>query len=195
MALIKCSECGKDVSDKAAACPGCGNPIHSKSLKPTTAPMLGKSTKELLLEKELGQVGIKADSISGAGGKIMGTVLDTFGGRLGTEWVSKKMATSEHSDTVVYGSGINNAVANVRVILTNLGKMIDTKIESDVPFLAAVIGSGFLNMNPAIVCLEFISVDDTATQIVISATAKEGLIKQKTAEKIVVRLKKLLGEG
>ena len=27
MALIKCTECGKDVSDKAAACPNCGNPI------------------------------------------------------------------------------------------------------------------------------------------------------------------------
>jgi hypothetical protein len=27
MALIECDECGKDVSDKAASCPGCGNPI------------------------------------------------------------------------------------------------------------------------------------------------------------------------
>lgn len=27
MALIKCSECGKEVSDKAATCPNCGNPI------------------------------------------------------------------------------------------------------------------------------------------------------------------------
>lgn len=27
MALIKCSECGKEVSDKAAACPFCGNPV------------------------------------------------------------------------------------------------------------------------------------------------------------------------
>ena len=27
MALIKCDECGKDVSDKAVSCPGCGNPI------------------------------------------------------------------------------------------------------------------------------------------------------------------------
>ena len=26
MALIKCSECGKDVSDKATACPNCGAP-------------------------------------------------------------------------------------------------------------------------------------------------------------------------
>src|SRR6266849_10809147 len=28
MALIKCSECGKDVSDKAPTCPNCGNPIN-----------------------------------------------------------------------------------------------------------------------------------------------------------------------
>ena len=26
MALIKCSECGKEVSDKATACPNCGAP-------------------------------------------------------------------------------------------------------------------------------------------------------------------------
>ena len=27
MALIKCDECGRDVSDKAESCPNCGNPI------------------------------------------------------------------------------------------------------------------------------------------------------------------------
>ena len=27
MALIKCRECKKDVSDKAAACPHCGRPV------------------------------------------------------------------------------------------------------------------------------------------------------------------------
>jgi DNA-directed RNA polymerase subunit RPC12/RpoP len=27
MALIKCSECQKEVSDKAVSCPNCGNPI------------------------------------------------------------------------------------------------------------------------------------------------------------------------
>ena len=27
MAMIKCPECGRDVSDKAAACPGCGCPL------------------------------------------------------------------------------------------------------------------------------------------------------------------------
>jgi zinc-ribbon domain len=29
MALINCSECGREISDKAAACPGCGAPVGS----------------------------------------------------------------------------------------------------------------------------------------------------------------------
>lgn len=31
MALIKCSECGREVSAKAASCPACGNPIAAQS--------------------------------------------------------------------------------------------------------------------------------------------------------------------
>jgi len=34
MAMIKCSECGKDISDKAAACIGCGAPIAAAMAKP-----------------------------------------------------------------------------------------------------------------------------------------------------------------
>lgn len=32
MALIKCSECGKEISDKAINCVHCGNPIKIKIL-------------------------------------------------------------------------------------------------------------------------------------------------------------------
>jgi DNA-directed RNA polymerase subunit RPC12/RpoP len=31
MAMIKCSECGKDISDKAQTCPNCGCPISVKN--------------------------------------------------------------------------------------------------------------------------------------------------------------------
>ncbi len=34
MALIPCGECGKQVSDKAAACPHCGNPIARGAPEP-----------------------------------------------------------------------------------------------------------------------------------------------------------------
>jgi len=30
MALIQCPECGRDVSDKAAACPHCGHPVRGQ---------------------------------------------------------------------------------------------------------------------------------------------------------------------
>lgn len=30
MALIKCPECGKEISDKASACPNCGMPLRSE---------------------------------------------------------------------------------------------------------------------------------------------------------------------
>lgn len=33
MALVKCSECQKEISDKAESCPHCGNPINAISQK------------------------------------------------------------------------------------------------------------------------------------------------------------------
>ena len=33
MALIKCSECGKEISDKATTCIHCGNPIFQEKVK------------------------------------------------------------------------------------------------------------------------------------------------------------------
>lgn len=33
MSLIKCPECGKDISDEAKACPNCGHPLQPKSKK------------------------------------------------------------------------------------------------------------------------------------------------------------------
>lgn len=43
MALIKCSECGHDVSDKAAICPNCGCPVKISTQGPTQE---GSQTKE-----------------------------------------------------------------------------------------------------------------------------------------------------
>jgi len=31
MALIKCSECGKEISSNVSSCPGCGNPINRET--------------------------------------------------------------------------------------------------------------------------------------------------------------------
>ena len=46
MALIKCDECGRDVSDKAASCPGCGNPIEAMVNTPHKVSTQETSTEE-----------------------------------------------------------------------------------------------------------------------------------------------------
>jgi len=38
MSLTKCSECQKEVSDKAATCPNCGNPINAPVIQVVTNP-------------------------------------------------------------------------------------------------------------------------------------------------------------
>jgi hypothetical protein len=40
MALIKCKECGREVSDKAQSCPGCGAPIANKIILETDIPKI-----------------------------------------------------------------------------------------------------------------------------------------------------------
>ena len=49
MAIIKCAECGRDISDAAAACPGCGHPLKpnaesSRAPAVTPQPATAKST-------------------------------------------------------------------------------------------------------------------------------------------------------
>ena len=40
MALIKCRECGKDVSSKAVACPGCGAPPSPRAKQQQVSPLV-----------------------------------------------------------------------------------------------------------------------------------------------------------
>jgi len=55
MALIKCSECSKEVSDKANACPSCGNPIHNQPVnaeegkKPVEIVQTNKTWKKIYI--------------------------------------------------------------------------------------------------------------------------------------------------
>ena len=57
MALIKCNECGNEISDKAKVCPNCGNPITTNKKKKKSYEELTfqekKKIKEIMRKKGL----------------------------------------------------------------------------------------------------------------------------------------------
>lgn len=59
---------------------------------------------------------------------------------------------------------------------------------SEFASLTGVLGAGFFNMNPEAVQVEVLIVTDIACTVRIQAAAKEGLIRQRTAEKAVQRV-------
>jgi predicted RNA-binding Zn-ribbon protein involved in translation (DUF1610 family) len=49
MAIIKCPECGKDISDKAPICPQCGNPLIDREDDVITIQRTKKKHKKDML--------------------------------------------------------------------------------------------------------------------------------------------------
>jgi predicted nucleic-acid-binding Zn-ribbon protein len=81
MALIKCSECGYEVSDKATACPKCGNPVATaRDVAATGRPLTTtQATAKRFKGQQLLAAGLCAVGIillvSGGEGGVWGTLL------------------------------------------------------------------------------------------------------------------------
>ena len=74
MSLIKCPECGKDVSDKAVFCPNCGCPIKSYTKEILCCPICG--SKNLSSEKKgfSGKKAVAGALLTGGIGILAGTI-------------------------------------------------------------------------------------------------------------------------
>ena len=78
MALIYCSECGKQVSDKASSCPNCGNPtvIQSINHTPSLPTSLANSEENLLHCPKCNSTQLSSNKKGFSGGKALtGAVL------------------------------------------------------------------------------------------------------------------------
>lgn len=65
MALIKCKECGKELSDKASACPNCACPIEKEKRKVRIIKMGGLALRcSIFIDNQpVGQIGIGSNKI------------------------------------------------------------------------------------------------------------------------------------
>jgi len=122
-------------------------------------------------------------------------VLGAMGGG-GSEYVARnylrtEMFTSEvtvpgHPDSVL--TVIANAVSRAGTI--QFGPAEEEL--SLLPHVAGVVGSGFLRMNPCFILCELTRKGQGDCVVRVTGGAKEGLIKQRTAEKAVTRIVQLL---
>jgi uncharacterized OB-fold protein len=95
MALVKCPECGKAVSDKAASCPNCGYPLIQSTIRSPVYPeVITKSKKDvgvsILLTIFLGPLGVFYSSVGGGFFWTIATVIIgvlTFGVGVALMWV------------------------------------------------------------------------------------------------------------
>jgi rhomboid protease GluP len=111
------------------------------------------------------------------------------GGWLGAGFAAQFLPTETHTEKLALKIAPEKALKLGFAALTKLGKLTEEDINPPpYPMLSAVVWSGFLNMNPAIVHLEIHKGDSTECELTITASAKEGLIKQHAASKAVQRV-------
>ncbi len=89
VALIRCLECGRDISDRAAACPGCGAPVEAGSAAPQAPDALSYADGKFIGTKRM-VMDLAAASVLGAGYRLdradeaAGTVTFTTGMTMGS---------------------------------------------------------------------------------------------------------------
>lgn len=110
-------------------------------------------------------------------------------GALGVSFAASVLKTDVVHDTIYIAKDLKESMELVTCYFKEHGELIDTSEYSDVPIVSACVGSGCWNLNPAVLCVEFLVQSDNSTLLNITGYAKEGLIKQKTAIKAIEGLK------
>lgn len=142
-----------------------------------------------VLERELAKVGA-------VGGFLGGLVPGAIGGYLGAKLSARFLPTQTFSETLQITAGAEQAVRAAFEILRRAGRLTDdASDDSNTIRLSGVVGSGKFGMNPAIVVITIGAGPENGSTITIAGAAKEGLIKQRTAEKAVTWVKELFLEA
>jgi hypothetical protein len=132
---------------------------------------------EDILRGELG-------SIAAVGGAFRGA-LAAAGGRFGARVAAKLLPTRQYSDVKRLPLDVHEAFRRVRAIVSPLGVwQPEVPKGSTYPALRYLMKKGLFS-NPAVLYVEVLETGADEATVVVTALAKEGLIKQDTARKTV----------
>jgi hypothetical protein len=134
---------------------------------------------EQLLEEGLGAAGRR-------GGRAGAGRAGAAGGGFGARVAARFLRTTRHEQEIAIGTQPADDDARlIEDVLGHLGRVVWTVADADGGRAArAVIGAGWLGMNPAVVDIRL----RPGGRVIVRAAAKEGLIRQGTAKGAVRRV-------
>jgi hypothetical protein len=141
---------------------------------------------EDILRGELGSLGALGGSVGG--------VLSAAGGRWGARLAAKLLPTRKYSEAIKLQLDVHEAFRRVRSIVSPFGVWYpEVPNGSTYPALRYLMKKGLMG-NPAVLYVEVLEAGASEATVVVTALAKEGLIKQDTARKTVQRVLSFLAE-
>lgn len=127
MALIKCPECGREISDKAGSCPGCGFPINNvdynsvgdwQEIPASNAMKIKFNNKRILIEQY--------------GSKIIEDNIEAFDITSSVDGITPILIINHKS--MLYSITTNRVTAvNLENILIHIGKKLESSDNKEEP--------------------------------------------------------------
>ena len=155
---------------------------------------MSNSTDDIL-GRELGKVGELSTQVGQVLVNQSPSESSARAASLGAVFAAKFLPTETCSKRLILKVAPDKALKLGYSVLAKVGALQSDHDKPPYPFLKAVVGSGAFNMNPAVVFFEILDGDSTSSEVTITAAAKEGLIKQHTADKAVQRVFAALKES
>jgi hypothetical protein len=119
----------------------------------------------------------------------IGGLSSASGGRAGARLAARLLPKDVHEIELVLALPPDEALTLAGSVLASLGAPVDeTRLADDKHELRAVLGSGALNLNPALVTLQLVATTSTSTTVKVRGIAKEGLIPQRAGRKAAERV-------
>jgi hypothetical protein len=142
-----------------------------------------------ILARELGKLGA-------IGGAVGGGIGGALGGGMGAGLAARLLPNDTFELDIEIAAKPSDVLRTTYDILCHTGRLTEeTEPPSDLPTLCAVVGSGFWNLNPALVRVEIVPFSEDTTKVSVCGIAKEGLIKQHAGEKAAKRIANLLSQA
>jgi len=123
----------------------------------------------------------------------LGKLAGFFGGGFGARFAARRLPVEESEASLGVPGRCIEIRNDLSLILQSVGKLTD-EFASEIPgdSLSALIGSGHMNLNPTIVHVRIVEKSDGSTLLLFRALAKEGLVKQRSAERAIERITALV---